>query len=121
MSWVKAQGHSDVMHAALLARSWTGFGAPRLLTQLSLHQAGIQPPACLWLPKVKGSLHLRAESLRSETQSQQNLLLANLSFLASKEGNWTHCSALNKMKRGPQKRKAGGVTWPRRPPFSKID
>lgn len=121
MPCVKGQGHSDVMHAALLARSWTGFGAPELLTQLSLHQAEIQPPACLWLLKVKGKLCLRAESLKSEAQSQQNLLLANLSFLTSKEGNRTHCSALNKMKHSLQKHRAGSVARPRRPAFSKTD
>lgn len=121
MSCVKGQGHSDVTCAALLARSWTGFGAAGLLTQLSLHQAGIQPPACLWFLKVKGKLHLRAESLKAEAQSQQNLLLANLSFLTSKEGNRTHCSALNKMKHSLQKHRAGGVAWPRRPAFSKTD
>lgn len=75
------------MYAALLVQVLDGFGDPGQLIQLSLHHAGIQPPARLWLLKVKGRLHLGAQTLKSETQSQQNLLLANLSFLASREGN----------------------------------
>ena len=101
--------------------SWIGLGAPGQLTQLSAHQAGIWLPVYLWLLKVKGRLHLGAQALKSETQPQQNLLLANLSFLASSEGNGTHCSALNKMKGSLQRRKAGGVSRPCRPAFSKID
>lgn len=84
-----AQGYSNDMYAALLVQVLDGFGDPGQLIQLSLHHAGIQPPAParLWLLKVKGRLHLGAQTLKSETQSQQNLLLANLSFLASREGN----------------------------------